>query len=546
MFILQWVQQILSGIQTFFATLGAIFLQSIGLAKPAAGVRRFPAWLLWLVEALFVLLLLAALFLVNRAYQQHIQGLPAGVRRIFFPLVGLLGYAIFRLVIFIIRQLPSRGPSFPDIDEAIARGLQAVFEARINLNDTPLFLAVGLTKEAEGQFAKLGFVQGELCVNEDRLPVHWYGGRNGIWVTLPGVSAIVEQATRPPSAPASVAPRVGAAPVEYGGGATLLGGDIPPQVLAAAAAGGTMSGLPGPAAAPAQFATMAGGAVAASPGATMVGATAPAVQVAGDAKLLLLPPRLSADEKDLCQARLEYFVTRVCELRYPVCPVNSVIVFLPYEWITSPEHAMLSDAATADMRALQDRLGVKCTCVAVLNEIEKSDGFKELVNRYDRKAWDEQRLGCGFPVLCFLNPEELGNIHDWQLKSFEQLIYPHLQKRMGDVGNRKIVRFLDEFRHSKMGFAKVLGNTFPRDVVQPFYFGGVYFAGASHNGKAPFLQGVLAKVMADHEETIAWSPESIEQDRQYVWWMRVVMVVMAAVVIVDAALIVKLVNRWLE
>lgn len=546
MIILQWIQGILTGIATFFGTIGQIFLQAIGLASPATGVRRFPTWLRWLVEAVFLLILLAVLVLLNRRFEQYVQGLPAAARKVFFPLLGLLAYAIFRLIVYIVRQLPSRGVRYADIDEALERGLLALHDANIGFNDVPVFLAVGMTKEAESNFAKLDMVAGEVTVNDDRYPVHWYGGRKGIWLTIGGISAISEQASRLPTSPASIGSRA-PSQADLAPAATLVGGEAFRAAGAAPASTsdqGTLQGLPGGSESAAQFATMAGGAVSAPVMSTLGGGTPATGQRAESTTLL--PARLTADEKDRCQSRVEYFARKLRELRYPVCPINSVAIFLPYEWITSAEHAMLSDSATADMRSLQDSIGVKCSCVAIISEIEKSEGLKEFLNRCDRKAWDGQRLGCGFPILSYLNPEELGGVHEWQLRSFEQLIYPLFQKRMGDPGNRKIVRFLDEFRRAKMGFSKVLGNAFPQDVVQPFYFGGVYFAAAAHSGKAAFLPGIIAKVMTDHEETIAWSPESMAQDRQYHWWTSVTMVAVVALTLLDAYLIVKVVNNWLD
>lgn len=520
------------------------FYLLIGYRTVVKRPSRIPGWVWWIVEALVVIGVLVLLYLFNRENLPAVENLPAPIRRVFFPLIGLLVYFAIRLVIFILKQIPAQASQYPDIDEAFQRGMDALAEAGINLGDTPLFLVVGMKKAAEREFSKVGFVSGPVRVGDDHLPVHWYGSGEALWVTVPGISAICAQAARPIGTPVgSAAPAAGPAIPVAG---TLMGGAPAANVLAGLAGGGAVAA---PAAAPAapRFSTLGGNVAAAE-----VLQQVEHAEGEGAGETQLLPPttaasgRLSADQREECQNRLEYFVSLLRNARYPVCPVNGILLVVPYMWATNADVSMLSDSAASDMRTLQNTLGVKCTCVTVFSEIEQSEGLREFINRHDRKGWEANRIGCGFPMLTHLDSDEVGNLHDWLFNTFEHLIYPLFQQKMGEPGNQRLVRFLEEFRKSKQHFIRVLRNAFPTDVEDRFYLGGLYFAAGAHQNKAPFVSSVLAKLLEQHEETLAWTKRSLVEDRRDRRISTVIMVIVVGLVVLNAGLIVKLVERSLD
>ena len=139
--------------------------------------------------------LLAVLVFFNLKFEWYLQiDAPNWVRFTWPGLVALLIYAAFRLVFYIIAQIPSAQTQFPDIEESVEMGLGAIQDANLSIRDIPLFLVVGLSPQEERSFLESSLVGKDIRVADHDLPIHWYRDNRAIWVTLPGVSAIVAQA----------------------------------------------------------------------------------------------------------------------------------------------------------------------------------------------------------------------------------------------------------------------------------------------------------------------------------------------------------------
>ena len=469
---------------------------------------RIPPWVKYFLEFLLVATVIIVLALLNwwLGIDRYLTG-PRYLRRIWLGLIAALVYLAIRLFIFVIGQIPSAEADFPDIDDAVEEGLGALDDARINIRDVPLYLVVGLTPEAEEAFCSSTQVATDVNVRSRRFPVHWFGNEKGIWVTLPGVSALSQQvqlATNAPleddahgdahsetfAAPPSPAPSGDSGRFATMAGAGGQGGRF--ETFGAGSAGGGT------------FATLPGGRAAGQGAPRTAGADRPSVR------------RLSLDDKELASLRIEYFVKLLRQARYPVCPNNAVLLVLPYEWTTSPGLSMLSDTIKVDMLTLQETLGTKCLCLTVFSGIERSADFSEYVSRLDR-AQVERRCGCSFPPLTDLAPRDAEASHTWLMQYFERQIFELYQRKLGDPGNGKLFRLLDRLRKSRSNFARLLNNAFPHEVGSPFYFGGVYFAGIGtvSGVNLPFFDGVLAKLQHDHDEVIGWTDETLAEDQRY-------------------------------
>lgn len=255
--------------------------------------------------------------------------------------------------------------------------------------------------------------------------------------------------------------------------------------------------------------------------------------------------RLTADEIELAQDRLQYFVKLLRKSRLPVCPVNGTILVLPYAWIASDEHSLASAAAAADMQVLQDNLQIRCTNLLVLSEIEQSHGLKEFLRRQDPKSGDRVRIGCGFPPLTYLDPNEAPALHQWLVEYLETQFYSMFPKHIGDKHNDHLVKCLHAFRIAKPAFTRVIRNAAPREVAQPLYFGGLYFAGGDGRGRPAYFTQVLNKLLQEHDETIAWSPQALAADRRLRVWTTTLMIAVVALIIIVAVMLVYLAVGWL-
>ncbi|MFO0945240.1 MAG: type VI secretion protein IcmF/TssM N-terminal domain-containing protein [Planctomycetota bacterium] len=516
---LNFLNQILAVIQSVFSTLLIPFQMVQRLFEKKIKLTPTTRYLL---EFVLVLVVVGGLFALNVVFDlgRIVEPPPRfrSFRNVWLALLGLLVYLAVRLFIFILQQLPKPIEEFPDIDEAMAEGLAALAEARVDIRDVPLFLVVGMTPPAEESFQQSSFVGKEIQVHGRGLPIHWYGNEKGVWVCIPGVSALTQQALLSSSGATSSAPALEDHGKTWGG---------------AADASSTLAGDAG------RFATMAGGAQFQTLGAIGGPSAAPAgVAVAREEGYRSPARRLTNDEKDLAQRRLIYFIKSLRDARYPVCSINGVLLVLPYQWTTSPGFSQLSDCAQVDMSTLQNHLGVKALCLTVFDGIEQSPEFCEYVQRLD-KTQLERRCGCGFPPL--INPEtaDIERSHGWLIQYFERQIFELYQKKLGDNGNGKLFRLLDILRKSRQNLTRLLHHSFPDDVPEPFYFGGLYFAALAQIGKVqrPFFDGVVAKLVKEHDDIIGWNEQALEEDQRYSRLAYTAMFFVVVLTVLNAALV---------
>jgi hypothetical protein len=456
----------------------------------------------YVLEGLLVLVVVGGLIVLNVFFDiGRLVDTPRGFesfRNIWLGALFFLVYLAVRLVIFILNQLPSPLEEFPDIDEAFEAGLNALAEANIDLCDTPLFLVVGMTPRSEDSCVQSALIGKEVRVSSRNLPLHWYGDEKGIWLFTPGVSALTQQALY---ATGAAAPLAAADPGDTSQptldpGATLAPNDS-----------GRFQSL----GAGAQYQTIV-------PGGSAAYATLGAAELAPVRSEGYRSPsrRLTLEEKELTEQRIAYFVKRLRDARYPVCPINGAMLVLPYQWTTSPGLSQMADCAKVDMAMLQNSLGTKALCMTMFDGIEESPEFAEYIHRLD-KSQVERRCGCGFPALTNLEVGDIDRAHHWIIEYFERQIFDLYQKKLGDPGNGKLFRLLDHLRKSKANFARLLHHAFPDDVPEPFYFGGVYFASLAQVGKVhrPFLDGVLAKLLKEHDDVIGWNDQAMGEDQAY-------------------------------
>lgn len=158
---------------------------------------RLPRWAYVAIEFLTVVLVVTGLAALNWYLRlaQYLIG-PPQLRHVWLGLVALLGYLTVRLMLLVVKLLPHRVPEYPDIAEAFSAGCDALLDARTGIQDAPLFLVLGT--EASNERALVASSRfGDHIFGEDiNAPLRFYGNRDGIWITVPGISSVSEQATR--------------------------------------------------------------------------------------------------------------------------------------------------------------------------------------------------------------------------------------------------------------------------------------------------------------------------------------------------------------
>jgi len=455
--------------------------------KVASGFRT--AFLFLLLVSLFVGLGALTWYLGLDVYMK--SG-PRWFRMTWMGWVALLVFIIVRLGVAILRMMRVLSPAFSrfsDIDSAIQKGVEAAEAAGISIGQVPIFLVVGLSRAAEQEFSNSVSVGRDVRVDGERLPLHWYGNEKALWVTLPGASATTLQADllaeaqlRTPDAQGSEDELVAA-----GMGASE-GGDAG-RTISMAAFLGLDAG--------------SGGVATATP---------PRLR-----ETVLEVAAVPAKRHQRTKERLGYVCQALQRVRHPICTVNGVLLYVPFNDRAIPEKVsqQFRDCVKTDMTALQADIGVRCLSALVFTGCHDNPAFKSYIQSLPPQSI-VHRCGVSFPQLVELGDDDPDRIHAWLHRDFELQAMQLYKSRAGLPINEEIFKFVDLMRQSRTYFTNILRSAFLQPAVSPFCFGGVYFTELSEAGGVahPFLQGVLAKFLREHDEVISWTPQMIEQDQR--------------------------------
>lgn len=433
---------------------------------------------------------------------------PRFFRMTWMGWLALIVILIIRLLISVLRQLRVLAPlqqSYPDIDAAIERGVQAAADEGIAIEQVPIFVVVGLTRAGEQEFRQCESVGGEVCFDDDQAPLHWYGNAEALWVTLPGVSVTCAQAELLAEARQRAAYK-----------------DSPYAAVAneftSPARGSAAVGEP-----PHDSAT--GGIALASP------------PVAGSAALDVAS--VSTGQRNEARSRLRYLCETLQAVRYPVCTVNAVVLCVPFnEHVVAEEVAHdIRESVKIDMTALQQSLGVRCLSSVVFAGCNDNSALSTYIERLPPNSV-AHRCGISFPQLVELNENDPDRMHEWLQRDFELQAMHLFKLAPGEVSNEFLFRFVDLVRTARPYFAGVLRSAYPQEVEYPFYFSGAYLAELSSVGDVPhpFFGGVLVKALKEHDELISWSPPALRDDAREKFVSRVLL---------GLAVVIMVGNTWL-
>jgi hypothetical protein len=443
---------------------------------------------------------------------------PRWFRMTWMGWVALLVFVIIRLGIAILRQLKVLSPSFSrfgDIDAAIQRGVEAAEAAGIPIDQVPIFLVVGLSRAAEQEFSASVAVGRDVHVSDDRLPLHWYGGEKGLWITVPGVSATCLQA----DLLAEARPQ--------GQSAEVL-----EEELVGAATGSGISGMD------------AGRTI--SMGAFLATDPQSAAAVATRARETVVEvPVVPAKKQQRARDRMRYLCQALQGVRHPVCTINGVLLCVPFNdrVVAEKVSQQFRDCVKTDMTALQSDIGVRCMSAVVFTGCNDNSGFKSYIQSLPPQSI-VHRCGVSFPQLVELGEADPEKLHGWLQRDFELQSMQLYKSRAGLPINEDIFRFVDLVRRSRTYFTSILRSAFLQPSSSAMCFAGVYFAELSPvSGVAhPFLQGVLAKALREHDEVISWTQETLDQDTRQKRTSRVLLLLTVLFLLANVYLFWKIVT----
>jgi hypothetical protein len=485
--------QIWNGLKNFFG-----FILPIGKGKSFQGLGPAARWAL---HILLLVAILVGLYFLNQAFFRRL--VPSRfllIQDFWLPILFLLIYVLAWSAWWLYKLLSSEQEMsvFPDIDEAWAEAAKTLGRAGLSLRDLPLFVVLGRPEAPEEDLFQAAGLQ--LVVNQTprgSAPVHLYASRDAIYVTCAGASLLGRQAT-------------------------ILAVEGLPDIGSAASVGDEFdAGQTLKAKAPAEKKII-----------KLMAKTIGRQATALERRLMRreggfkLPDLLkNTPEVDLHTARLEHVCRLIVRDRRPYCPVNGLLLLVPFgSSDTDHDAQQTGEIIQRDLATVQRVLKVHCPLFALVCDLETLPGFREFIRclpAADRK----RRLGQRFPLAPDLNPDALlelvgssvqwlcGNLlRDWVFKLFA------VESRRDDqsatvTGNTNLYLLLDELRERQRHLSRVLMVGLAKQAHGPLLFGGCYLAGTGHNPdlEQALVAGLFGRLL-ENQDYVCWTEQAITED----------------------------------
>jgi hypothetical protein len=415
---------------------------------------------------------------------------------------------------------------FPDIDFAWKTGLDALTQNGLSLPGAPLFLILGSAgaKQESALLRAAGLALRVHDLPEGPAPLHWFAGPEGIYLVASETCGLSSLAT--------LLEKRRAAGDSLGEAGTPA--DLPAIATAPSTPRAKSPAAPAPQPAP------TGGGVrgtimldqfvadqeAAQQAAQVVGAQTEAeyepvaVALAADQ-----PAILSQQETARQLARLEYVCQLVRQSRFPLCPINGVLVLLPFELLsaTQRETQQLEKTIRADLACLQRELSIRCPVTALVVGMHQERGFRELVRRVGRERATTQRFGRRFDVRIIPSAEAITALCALAAGVFEDWIHTLFREAeaLTRPGNLRLYGLLCKMRSTLSSvLTDVLVGGFAhdpqsKDLSEPIPLSGCYFAATGEtDDQQAFVRGVFEKLVEEQEE-VEWTRKAVATNRNW-------------------------------
>jgi hypothetical protein len=371
-------------------------------------------------------------------------------------------------------------PRFPDIERAWNQAMVELRNVGIDVREKPLFLILGRSAgpldglmEASGLAMRLRRVP-----DESDAPICLYAGDSGIFVICPGLTLAGKSAEA------------------WLDRLNSVGFEAATPVAVSSAESGQSAGE--------------GGAPA-----TTVTASRVRRRVARSSLLE------SAREVERTTAGLRLLCRLVARDRRPYCPVNGVLVALPFDLARSdPDTDLIAAACRQDLDTVEAVLQVGCPVLAVFTDLDREQGFGSLINGFTQEQLAES-LGIDLPPIFDQPDERVAGMVEEAVRwlAFDRLpsmVHPRWQfapEPIPDPANVGLYELLRNVQEGQRALSRVLVQGFYRGPRRHLKLAGAYFAATGPReaerafGPAAFRRAIG---LQDH---VSWTPAVIARDR---------------------------------
>lgn len=501
-----------------------------GLILPAFAksrdVRTVGRTALWTMHLTLLVLVLVGLGFLNRALdlEKLLEAPLPFLKKIWLPFLFFIVYLLTWLGwwLWMLLGAEEERSSYPDIDRAWEQAVAALEAASIQIAEVPIFLVLGQPEGTEQ--ALFAGSQLELSIEsvpkDSAAPLHVYASPDAVFLTCSGASLLGRQAQKlieeepapppPKSAPANESqvltgssPSVSLPPVD-----PATGAPVPP-----------------------------GGEGKASESVRMTMGSQLLVAEREPASVRKEPARLpllkNTEEVTRLGSRLKHLCWLILRERRPYCPINGLLLLIPYAATDSDAEANQTGLiCQKDLQAMRAVLQINCPLFALVCDMENATGFREFIDRFP-KGHRQRRLGQQFPYVADLNPIAGGQLIDSGVEWICQELFPPLIYRLMRLekagqdklsptlrGNMNLYELLCEMRERRTRLGRILAQTIASESAEPILFGGCYLAATGRvSREQAFIAAVFHRLL-ENQNFVSWTEASRAEEADFRRWVR--------------------------
>ena len=226
-------------------------------------------------------------------------------------------------------------------------------------------------------------------------------------------------------------------------------------------------------------------------------------------------------------SRLRHLCTLIARDRQPYCPVNGLLVLLPFsasdDELTAGQTAVLLER---DLAAVRQALEVRCPLVTLVGDMENTPGGRELLDRFPEDQ-RHRRLGVSFPMLAQCDsentPEMIRTGVRWTCEGLiPPLVYrlARIRGRQDSAGteesrlNQRLYRLVTQLRERESRLERILTRAICPDEESDWMVTGCYLAATGEDAvRGQGFAGGIFPQLVQVQNHVAWTREALADDR---------------------------------
>jgi len=245
-------------------------------------------------------------------------------------------------------------------------------------------------------------------------------------------------------------------------------------------------------------------------------------EVFGDTGSQRRPLTIHSKESTVRLGRLTYLCESIRRVRESTSPIQGILSLIPFDAIESGEGdaEAYEQAIESDLAVIHETLQLRCPITALVTDMERQSGFRELMRRVGRDRVSAQRFGRKFDCRTLATEDQMTALCEHVCGTFEDWVYALFREDQASSlsGNQKLYHLLCQIRFTLKGrLLLMLQGAFAFDPEHGSeedarLFSGCYFAATGDRADhRAFIGGIFSKLDAE-QELVEWTGEAMREE----------------------------------